>query len=374
MGENVFLSVVVPVYNAENTIVRCVESLLASKCEDLEIILVDDGSTDNSGKILDEYAHEHDNVYAFHTMNRGLSSARNRGIEQARGCYITFVDSDDYVTPKIYQSCEKVLKETQVDMLSFGFYTQNYVGEVNEFPYNGLEKNQVLDRDVIVSKIVPRVVNLNGNQDDWIYPFVWCKIFKYSFISDHHICFDESRRMWEDQVFQAEYLKYTETFYSLEERGYYYVSTPGSLSGRKDQQLLSFCIINYQKYREWWGEQPGHDFDNEYIIRYFCNVINDCAVKICFAFDMNIIRVNILEFFRSEITKSLYAAFVPKNLFEETIQRAVVNEDLEGFYHCARKKGIIIEKKTILKTRFAVIYRIEATVKRKLRRRIHGAN
>ena len=91
------LSIIVPVYNVEQYLVRCLESIVVEMRDDYELILVDDGSTDRSGEMCDEFAHQHPglNVVVVHQPNGGLSAARNAGIDRARGEYITFVDSDD---------------------------------------------------------------------------------------------------------------------------------------------------------------------------------------------------------------------------------------------------------------------------------------
>ena len=93
------ISVIVPVYNVENYIRECLDSILASTYTDFELILVDDGSTDNSGTICEEYASRDSRVVVSHQVNRGLSSARNHGIEMSTGEYISFVDADDVIAP-----------------------------------------------------------------------------------------------------------------------------------------------------------------------------------------------------------------------------------------------------------------------------------
>ena len=98
------ITVIVPVYNVEKYIDRCVRSLVMQTYENTEILLVDDGSTDNSGKLCDAYAAEYGNVTTFHKPNGGLSDARNFGLERAAGKYVIFVDSDDWIEP----DCRKV--------------------------------------------------------------------------------------------------------------------------------------------------------------------------------------------------------------------------------------------------------------------------
>ena len=91
------ISVIIPVYNAEKTLRRCVDSVLGQTCSDLEAVLVDDGATDRSGSIVDEYARKDERVKAVHQEKRGLSCARNSGLDRASGAYIAFADADDWL-------------------------------------------------------------------------------------------------------------------------------------------------------------------------------------------------------------------------------------------------------------------------------------
>lgn len=101
--QNIVLSVIVPVYNVEVYLNQCIDSLINQTFKGFEIVLVDDGSTDNSGSICDEFAEKYDNIFAFHKQNGGLSSARNYGIERANGEYLAFIDSDDFVEHNMFE-------------------------------------------------------------------------------------------------------------------------------------------------------------------------------------------------------------------------------------------------------------------------------
>ena len=103
------VSVIVPVYNCENYIARCIQSLLAQTLHEIEIIAIDDGSTDKSGAILDRYAEEDQRLRVFHQENGGVAAARNKGLQYAQGTYIGFVDGDDYVEPDMYQEMYQVI-------------------------------------------------------------------------------------------------------------------------------------------------------------------------------------------------------------------------------------------------------------------------
>lgn len=123
------LSVVVPVYNVEQYLPRCLDSLLSQTRQPEEIILVDDGSTDGSGAICDEYERKHNIVIAIHQTNQGLSAARNAGIDAARFDRITFVDSDDYIEPSMYADLLEIMDREEADIAVGGFWTEKEQGE-----------------------------------------------------------------------------------------------------------------------------------------------------------------------------------------------------------------------------------------------------
>lgn len=140
------ISVVVPVYNVENYLCRCLDSILAQSYKDYEIILVDDGSTDNSGKICDEYAKKNKKVIVIHKTNGGLSDARNTGIKKAKGEFITYVDSDDWIHKDFLKNLYNLIIDKNADMAVSGieFVYENQKEKINDFEtivdiYSGLE-------------------------------------------------------------------------------------------------------------------------------------------------------------------------------------------------------------------------------------------
>lgn len=138
------LSIIIPVYNVEDYLHRCVESILAQDYYDYEIILVDDGSTDSSGTICDELAKKHSFIHVIHKSNGGISSARNAGLENAVGKYIWFIDSDDYVAPKCLALIIKQIEQDGTEILFFPYIRTNgvvtfgeLVGDYYEGEYSG---------------------------------------------------------------------------------------------------------------------------------------------------------------------------------------------------------------------------------------------
>lgn len=122
MNQSDLISVIVPVYNVEQYLPRCIDSLLAQTYRNLEVILVNDGSKDNSGSICDEYAGKDTRIRVIHKENAGLSSARNAGIDVASGEYLTFVDSDDWIEPDAYEHMLGLAREYDVKLVCAGRY------------------------------------------------------------------------------------------------------------------------------------------------------------------------------------------------------------------------------------------------------------
>lgn len=123
------ISLIIPVYNVENYIIRCLESTIHQTYINLEIILVDDGSTDNSGKICDEYALSDKRITVIHQTNQGLSMARNNGIDVATGDYISFIDSDDWIEHDMYEFLYHNLIQYKADISMCKFKAINELGE-----------------------------------------------------------------------------------------------------------------------------------------------------------------------------------------------------------------------------------------------------
>ena len=137
------VSIIVPVYNAEATLRRCVDSILTQQYTDFELLLVDDGSTDASGVICDEYAAQDARVHAIHQENAGVSTARNRALDQAQGVYLQFLDSDDWITADATRSLVRAAEAHQCDLVIADFY--RVVGE-------RLSRKGDIDEDAVLTR------------------------------------------------------------------------------------------------------------------------------------------------------------------------------------------------------------------------------
>ena len=194
------VSVIVPVYKAELYIERCVSSILNQTLDSIEIILIDDGSPDNSGKICDKLAKQNNNIVVFHLENGGPSKARNIGIEFANGEYLGFVDSDDYVEPNMFEVLYNIAKCKQADVTMCSYFIDED-NEIRTVQMNYEEEYRGHDeiRDGLLALYAKRYHN-------GLYS-VCNKLFKKQLVKSGKVFFNEQLIRAEDAWFVFEYLK-----------------------------------------------------------------------------------------------------------------------------------------------------------------------
>ncbi|MEG1311454.1 MAG: glycosyltransferase [Romboutsia sp.] len=188
------ISVIVPIYNVEQYLPKCIESIINQTINDIEIILVNDGSTDNSGEIADNYAKNDQRIKVIHKENGGQGSARNKGIDIAKGEYIGFVDSDDWVDLDMY---EKLYKNAKEENLDIAVCSRKIWSEDNELGFTLEVKNE------IVNNVIKDVPNYIINYLLYSYTVSTCnKIYKSKIIKKSNILFDSVENIGsEDALF-----------------------------------------------------------------------------------------------------------------------------------------------------------------------------
>lgn len=201
------ISIIVPVYNAEQYLHRCIDSILAQSHTDFELLLVDDGSPDNCGAICDEYAARDSRVCVFHKQNGGVSSARNFGIEKSRGEWITFIDADDYVHPDFLAS---LYAQHDADLIIGSFQS---VG--SDELWNGILPNETYGRDVLRIKLEKSEFVPNHRAP-------WAKLYRRDIIIDNHILYDTRVSLSEDWLFTLHYFQYVQSIRTIDAPYYYY--------------------------------------------------------------------------------------------------------------------------------------------------------
>ena len=213
------VSMIVPVYNSEKTLSRCIDSILNQTYRDFELILLNDGSTDTSGEICDAYAKRDSRVRVVHKENTGVSDTRNRGIDLARGEYLQFLDSDDWITPDATALFVRTATEQQCDMVISQFY--RVIGE-HVSQKGAIDEDGLMDRSTYANHMMQKPA-------DFYYGVLWNKFYKRSIITEHRLRMDQSISWCEDFMFNLEYVRHTQTIYAMKVPDYYYVKTKGSL-------------------------------------------------------------------------------------------------------------------------------------------------
>ena len=169
MEMNEKVSIIIPVYNTQKYLQECIESMLNQTYVWIEIILVDDGSSDESGKVCDAYAKIDTRVKVIHQKNNGLSAARNKGIENASGKYIVFIDSDDFIAENMIEVLLKEIARTNADLAICNFKYIDENGEDLE-GYKSPLKDEILDREDAIKKLF--------DEKNWYYVVAWNKMYK----------------------------------------------------------------------------------------------------------------------------------------------------------------------------------------------------
>lgn len=226
------VSIIVPVYNVEKYLSFCLDSLVNQTFKDIEIICVNDGSTDNSAEVLEHYAGFDKRIKIINKENGGLSSARNAGLDAASGKYIAFVDSDDFVSHFLVERAYNFVQKKNADFAAFGF--DYVVGNSLKLYESGFSFPKSL-----VGKCVYET-DLNENFYTKIHPTVWCKFYSAKLIQNNNLRFCEDI-IFEDLPFAAEvYLSANRMVYTNLPLYYYRAERQGSILSRRDEKTVDF--------------------------------------------------------------------------------------------------------------------------------------
>ena len=220
-------SVIIPVYNAEKTLCRCMDSLVKRAFSDYELLLINDGSTDGSDAICREYADTYPCVRYLAKENGGVSSARNLGLEQAKGEYILFVDSDDYVSENYFSVISGALERDTADLLMFGY--RNFGGVSSEWDTGMFHE----DSETGIAERVSSAVR------QYLFSSLWSKAFRRTIIQQFRLRFAPDLAIGEDLAFIFSYTMHIQSIHSIEDR-LYNVDTGGMNSlSRKARPYLT---------------------------------------------------------------------------------------------------------------------------------------
>lgn len=228
------LSIILPVYNAEKYLERSIESLRNQTIDDIEIILVNDGSTDKSLNICKKYSEIDERIKLIDKKNEGVSIARNEGINISSSEYITFMDPDDAVDKDMYKNLYFNIMNSKCDITLCNYIVKNKIGEqLNELPF----KEGIYGKDT-VTEILLSIVGSKELYGESIMGSVWRGIYKKQIIEKYNICFPPNIRPMQDLIFIISYLSKCESVYINQSAYYYYYTNSNSgITGYKENLL-----------------------------------------------------------------------------------------------------------------------------------------
>lgn len=240
------VSIIVPIYNVEKYLDRCIQSLVNQTLNDIEIILVDDGSPDNCPSMCDEYAQKDNRIKVIHKQNAGLGYARNSGLDIATGEYVAFIDSDDYVDLSMYKTLYKRAETINADAVFCGFKTEIFPNNWHES--KEVYEDQLWEGNNVKEFMYNMIASGKGVRQERLYQMsVWHAIYRRDIIINHNILFPSERDVVsEDIPFQIDFLKNANKVLYLNAHFYYYCLNETSLSSTFKKEKF----YGYNKLRE----------------------------------------------------------------------------------------------------------------------------
>ena len=228
MNEKLSVSIIIPVYNAADFLSRCIDSILEQTYSSLEIILINDGSTDNSGEICDRYARLDNRIKVIHQKNAGVSMARNAGLNAATGDWIGFVDSDDWITPDMYAKMADAAIKSGKKIIVCGHADHRISGTINERSFTKLAG------DMEANKALQILIS-----DKYFEGYPWNKMFERKYITRISASFNESIHFCEDVLFSFQLFQHTHGIFYIPDILYHHCLSASSAMVRFNQKRLT---------------------------------------------------------------------------------------------------------------------------------------
>lgn len=230
---NPSVSIIIPIYNVEAYLRQCIESTGMLGCEDVEIILVNDGSADGSVEICREYDKKWDNVVLIEKLNGGLSDARNWGTEAATGEFLFYLDSDDWLAPDAIDTLYRFAIESGCDVVQGGFYyAYNDYCLYDDRWFSESQEPFVLNQHDAICELI---------KNHYVKNFAWGKLYKSSIVNSHKF---PVGKYYEDSYWQYRIIAEVNQYAVIPQSVYYYRQRPDSISGRSSERLLDLLEGN----------------------------------------------------------------------------------------------------------------------------------
>lgn len=272
------VSIILPVYNTKEYLDQCISSVLGQTYTDLELICVDDGSSDGSGEIVDKYAGQDGRVIAIHQENAGESAARNVGLRHATGDVWGFIDCDDWIEPDMYELLVKAMQENNAD-ISVGSWFEVFPDRCSPVKNKEIVENRVFDNHLLYYYIYKRDCYR-------AFGFMWDKLYKKECFYDENgklILFDEKMKIGGDIIYLAQLVSNGKTVVYTDQPLYHYRIRPTSASFSRNLSNRLGSVIAYQRVLELMEKCNVQNEAPSYAKRflgYHCVLIGMAAIEL----------------------------------------------------------------------------------------------
>lgn len=347
-------SIIIPVYNTEKYLDRCIKSVLGQTYASFELLLIDDGSNDQSYEICKRWEERDERIRVFHQENKGACAARNVGLMMAQGHYVQFVDSDDTITKDCLECIEKLIEQYKEPAVVE--YKLNYIGLNGYSNIQGtILQEGLYEQSYLQEKFIPVMMQTEKNEEIYYNIFNVLRFIRRDVIEKNNIRFNEKIRRWEDWIFAMEvFLQANEMVVTNQALYNYYGHEGGGLGGRYDPKTYEYVVESYRVLEEIAGEK--YDVFSNYAISQKISQIERCIREIYVnekKKSREVIIMKILHdsffiscirktkekkgiiFLRPYVLKRHYkTAIIMLNLYVQfTDMKQYIRNRLSGFYH-----------------------------------------
>ncbi|MCM3724913.1 glycosyltransferase [Neobacillus cucumis] len=265
------VSLVIPVYNVEKYLHRCVDSILNQTFQDFEIILINDGSQDKSGEICDEYAKKDKRIKVLHKKNARVSAARNDGLKMAKGKYIGFIDSDDWIEPEMYQEMYNKANELNLDivMCDYKKRLEDYENRRTQPIRGGFYSKEDIKNELFKCLIMFDHIEFPPTISNCV-----C-LLSLEFLRKNNLYYDEDIHYCEDSIFGSKVMYHATNFYYLKDRHYYnYFYNPNSTTNTYNEKKWNNYLKINERLIKYFGKTSEFDFSRQIKINMLYFTLN----------------------------------------------------------------------------------------------------
>lgn len=277
------VSIIVPIYNVEKYLRTCIDSILSQTYRDFELLLVDDGSPDNCGEICESYAAQDVRVKVIHKVNQGLGFARNTGLDCARGEFVCFVDSDDWLERNAVEFWLKAQEKYDADIVMCNYEKRNNANEVlycyeirkSECCYYGRE----IEKEIFW----PMIGQESAIGEDFtVNMCVWTNLYRRDLIEKEHIRFlSEKEYLSEDICFNLQYLLCSKVAVMIPDSLYCYRYNPNSLTSKYKEDEYQKAVGLYNRVQFWASQAKYLEFKEFRVERFFLTKVRELLFRLC---------------------------------------------------------------------------------------------